>query len=81
LATLIDASSTNLAVPPHTDPDSLMTVVTSPSVVMVPTQVPSPAAASSWVAQAVNDKATTEAATANRTFMRRRLVGRAHRFI
>ena len=41
----IDASSTSLAVPPHTDPDSLTTVVTLPSVVMVPTQVVSPESA------------------------------------
>jgi hypothetical protein len=50
--TPIDASSTSVAVPPHVDPDSVMTVVTLPSAVMVPTQVPSGAAASSGVAQA-----------------------------
>lgn len=42
--TPIDASSTSLAVPPHTDPGSFTTVVTLPSVVMVPTQV-----VSSWI--------------------------------
>ncbi len=40
-STQIEASSTNLAVPPHTDPDSFTTVVTLPSVVIEPTQVPS----------------------------------------
>jgi hypothetical protein len=34
-------ASTSLAFPPHTDPDWFTTVVTFPSVVMVPTQVPS----------------------------------------
>jgi hypothetical protein len=40
-STPIDASSTSVAVPPHTEPASLTTVVTLPSVVIVPTHVSS----------------------------------------
>jgi hydroxymethylglutaryl-CoA reductase len=50
-----------------------MAVVTVPSVVTVPTQEPSLSAASSRGAQAANENTATEAATASRTLMRRRL--------
>jgi hypothetical protein len=46
-----------------------MSVVTSPSVVIVPTQVPSLSAASSEAAQAVNDRVTTAVAIAARMFI------------
>ena len=69
----IDASSTSLAVPPHTEPDSLTTVVTLPSVVIVPTQEPPASVALSWGPQASAARATTDTATIERRFMRRKL--------
>jgi hypothetical protein len=49
----------------------LTTVVTLPSVVMVPTQEPLVSGASCWLAQAVNEKMATQATAARRIFMRR----------
>jgi len=61
-STPIEASSTSVAVPPQTDPDSLTTVAMSPSVVIVPTQVAAElgSGASDEQATASNAAATSE---------------------
>ncbi|HEX9700284.1 MAG TPA: hypothetical protein VGD06_12575 [Acidobacteriota bacterium] len=62
-STPIEASSTSVARPPHTEPDPLTTVVTSPSVVIVPVQLPSEApsgAGDEQAATAASSAATIE---------------------
>ena len=69
VSTPIETSSTSVAGPLHTEPDSLRTVVTLPSVVIVPAQVPSPSAASSRLSQAIDEKTMTDTTTATLTFI------------